>query len=367
MTLSRKVQSELNLASLTTVGDTQSITSSAASGFSESTGDPLPDEATMLNSTTMKTTIECEALVALRELGTLVARRQGLRVDKFNNGLMELFSTTKGPEAPFQSINEEDEDMQTSPLHKSYEGSGSQQDLTPRRPLRKFQSQPQLNMKRKHRRQFSFEPGADQLQALKDEFGTHNDQILNSESDDSDTPLLLQAHRPTLDSQSTNSASSLQTLNADFDKPSKIPSPVQASGRVHPRRENSASSQHSVYVGSEESRRDSRSSVTTAFEVRTNSSGNVRPSQSRTGSRQNILAADNSRDQSGRTRLRNNAMALAAARAAGNGSQSSLSEGGSLSRSSSRPPAPQAVRPAGPVKSENSDSKKGRRGQVNGT
>jgi hypothetical protein len=357
MTLSRKVQSELDLVSLTKTGATQSIISSAASGCSDSTGDPLPDETVASNPAHMEVTVECDAFIALRELGALVARRRGLKIESFNDGLMKLFSKTRGADDPFEMIEEEEEeDTQTTALNKNTESSKLGQTQTPGRSLLRFQSQPQLDVKHKHRRQFSFEPGADQLLALKEELGAHKNQAQNSDSDDSDIPLLLQAHRLMSGSQSVMSNSS-QTLNADFDKPSKIPSPVQALGRVRPRRENSASSIHSK---SNENRRDSQSSVQTAF--RSNSSRNLRPSQSRNSSIQNLRAADSSllsKDHSSGLRLRNNAMALAAARAAGNGSQTSLSEGGGPSRNSSRPPVSRAVHTESLGKVENINPQEG--------
>jgi hypothetical protein len=357
MTLTRKAQSELDLVSLTKMGATQFIASSAASGCSDSTGDPLSDEIMASNPVNMEPTVECDAFIALRELGALVARRRGLKVESFNDGLMKLFSNTRGADDPFESIQEEEEeDTQITAFNRNSESGKPGQIQTSEPPLRRFQSQPQLDVKHKHCRQFSFEPGADQLLAFKEELGTPKAQAQNSDSEDSDTPLLLQDHHLASGSQSVMSASP-QILNADFDKPSKIPSPVQTLGRVRPRRENSASSIHSK---TNDNRRDSQSSIQTAF--RSNSSRNLRPLQSRNSSIQNLRAADSSlpsKDHSSGLRLRNNAMALAAARAAGNGSQTSLSEGGGSSRNSSRPPVSRAVHKEGLGKVENDNPPKG--------
>ncbi|KAL1799957.1 hypothetical protein ACET3X_000299 [Alternaria dauci] len=243
LTLSRKVQSELNLVANYKTKTSRSFTSSVASGFSAGSGDPLPDEMAILEHTGMEPATECEALVALRELGTLVARRRGLDTNSFNHDLMMLFLQNRPVERTTEGVEEQD-------VRPSQQGKGSKIEqqqcpdpsLAPRHNLRRFQSQPQLNTPQKHRRQFSFEPGADQLEALTEEFGALDSETNESESDDSDTPLLMRAERPALDSQSIRSTSSSQTLGGDFAKPSKIPSPVQTMGRS--RQEGSASSLH---------------------------------------------------------------------------------------------------------------------------
>ena len=219
--------------------------------------------------------------------------------------------------------------------------------------MRKFQSQPHLSTTQKHRRQFSFEPGADQLEALAEEFGALDGETNESGSDDSDTPLLMRAERPALDTQSIRSTSSSQNLGADLAKPSKIPSPVQTMGRS--RREDSASSLQSVYARPQDSRRESRSSVITAF--REHLSGNIRPElQSRHSSINDLRASDSStasREQIGATRLRNSNMAVAAARAASDASQTSLSE-----RSSPRLSLSRTNNAGGPVRPVHDDSKR---------
>ncbi|KAI4930490.1 uncharacterized protein J4E92_004322 [Alternaria infectoria] len=192
LTLSRKVQSELNLVAIQKTRPSRSFTSSVASGFSGGSGDPLPDEMTILEHTGMEPATECEALIALRALGTLVARRRGLEVNSFNHGLMMLFSQTRSAEKLTAHV--EENDTQT-PRQKTSSDNGTyeyfDQGLAPRHTLRKFQSQPQLNTTQKHRRQFSFEPGADQLEALTEELKALDGEANESGSDDSDTPLLM--------------------------------------------------------------------------------------------------------------------------------------------------------------------------------
>lgn len=354
LTLSRKVQSELNLTAIHKTKPSRSFTSSVTSGFSGGSGDPLPDEMAVLEHTGMEPATECEALVALRELGTLVARRRGLDLRSFNHSLMMLFSQTRPAERIVEGIEERD-------ARPSRQGMGSNSgkpqyadtSLAPRHNLRKFQSQPHLSTTQKHRRQFSFEPGADQLEALAEEFGALDGETNESGSDDSDTPLLMRAERPALDTQSIRSTSSSQNLGADLAKPSKIPSPVQTMGRS--RREDSASSLQSVYARPQDSRRESRSSVITAF--REHLSGNIRPElQSRHSSINDLRASDSStasREQIGATRLRNSNMAVAAARAASDASQTSLSE-----RSSPRPSLSRTNNAGGPVRPVHDDSKR---------
>ncbi|KAF7681402.1 hypothetical protein GT037_000378 [Alternaria burnsii] len=354
LTLSRKVQSELNLTAIHKTKPSRSFTSSATSGFSGGSGDPLPDEMAVLEHTGMEPATECEALVALRELGTLVARRRGLEVSSFNHSLMMLFSQTRPAERIAEGIEERD-------ARPSRQGMGSNSgkpqypdtSFAPRHNLRKFLSQPHLSTPQRHCRHFSFEPGADQLEALAEDFGALDGETNESGSDDSDTPLLMRAERPALDTHSIRSTSSSQNLGADLAKPSKIPSPVQTMGRS--RREDSASSLQSVYARRQDSRRESRSSVITVF--REHPSGNGRPEpQSRHSSINDLRASDSStgsREQIGATRLRNSNIAVAAARAASDASQTSLSE-----RSSPRSFLSRTNNAGGPVRPVHDDSKR---------
>jgi hypothetical protein len=264
-----------------------------------------------------------------------VARRRGLEQDSFNRGLMMLFSQTKP--ATYSVVHHDEENVQTSLNHTGTKNSPTENAVAQQRPMRKFQSQPQLSMQQKHRRQFSFEPGVDQLQALAEETRMPDAELHDVGSVCSDTPLLMYAARQVHDSHFTMSTSSTQNLSADFGKPSKIPSPVQTLGRS--RQESSASSLQSIHSRPQDSRRGSRSSVLTAF--RESSSGSLRPSlNSRNGSIQSLRTADSpvSKDCISGTRLRNNVITTtaAAARVAGNKSQTSSSEDGSPKPSASR-------------------------------
>jgi hypothetical protein len=68
-TLSRKVQSELNLTKLSRMDTAESITkSSISSGFSGGAGDPLPDEIQSSPPAVGDMTMDCDAIIALREV-----------------------------------------------------------------------------------------------------------------------------------------------------------------------------------------------------------------------------------------------------------------------------------------------------------
>jgi hypothetical protein len=275
MTLSRKVQSELSLTSLSRkdLAPREFITNSVVSGFSGSTGDPLPDEILAPLPEIVESPVECDAFVALRELGTLVARRRGLHVDSFLDSLMMLFTTTtysgpmvesaKGKSSPAPPAMDSSTDVG---------GPIDQEVLTPTPTLGKNQSRPRVNPPQKHRRQFSFEMGDDYLLALEHGLVSRQAGGLESNATDSETLRSADHGRFTAQQPSLTSTPSSQTLSAEFSKPSKIPSPVQTLGRM--RRENSMSSLRSTLGGPAENRRDSRSSTMTAF--RENSTTNLR-------------------------------------------------------------------------------------------
>lgn len=66
--LSRKVQSEMNLVKLRRIDTASSIEdSSVTSGFSGA-GDPLPDEMSSPISAMADVAVDCDAMVALREV-----------------------------------------------------------------------------------------------------------------------------------------------------------------------------------------------------------------------------------------------------------------------------------------------------------
>ncbi|KAF1843793.1 uncharacterized protein K460DRAFT_342364 [Cucurbitaria berberidis CBS 394.84] len=333
MTLSRKVQSELNLASMARMEASQSITNSVNSRFSGSIGDPLPDEMAEPTLALIESAVECDAFVALRELGKLVARRRGLNVDSFSEGLIMLLS--KASEATHPGHSEE---QNTQPALLSHASSSNGKPYvegisTSRPALRRFQSQPQLSSDQHRRRHFSFEPGDDQLQELEEDIKLHEARNRDGDSSGTDTPSLGRLRNPKLELQLTDPKPSSHTLSVEFPKPSKIPSPMQTSGRV--RRETSASSLQSIFARPNLDRRDSRSSILTV--VRQSSGGSVRfDSTSMSSSSHNLRTADSSlplKDPQGSLRFRNSVIALAAARTA---EKMSVCKGDSPARNSSR-------------------------------
>jgi hypothetical protein len=67
--LSRKVQSELDLMKFVRMNTAESVAdSSITSGFSGGPGDPLPDEIPSSPPALAETTIDCDAIVVIREV-----------------------------------------------------------------------------------------------------------------------------------------------------------------------------------------------------------------------------------------------------------------------------------------------------------
>lgn len=269
--LSRKVQSELNLATMHKAKERPSISGSVASIFSGGSGDALPDETAIFKQSIMQPATECNALIALRELGTLVARQRGLEPRTFNEGLMKLFSQSRRAEPPALCQHAKDANptirQDTDSEKPCWERTGAHGHR-----VRKFQSQPQLSTPRKHHRQFSFEPGADELQALTEEMGY--DAAVYVGNSESMTQSSMHATYNTSDSQPNKSSSPAPSSKAESVKRSKIPSPVHNVGRS--RKEVSTASLHSIYGWYQDSRRGSGSSVVTAF--REKGSGSMQPS-----------------------------------------------------------------------------------------
>jgi hypothetical protein len=283
-TLSRKVQSELNLATLHKIRPAPSITDSAASVFTRGSGDALPDETSVLSQMDMQPATECNAFIALRELGTLVARRRGLQPDSFSDGLMLLLSQSRPADPPGLDSNEKESNPASS-QDVDVKKQSLEQAVNKTCMVGSLQSQPQVSTQQGHHRQFSFEPGTDELQALSEEAMLSDLNVHDSDPQGSVTQLSMDAGCYTPGSPSASLAWSTSSLSAKLCKPSKIPSPVQSLGRS--RKESSASSLQSMHSKSQESRRGSRSSVVTAF--RENSSGRVeRRVQSRDSSLQSM-------------------------------------------------------------------------------
>ncbi|KAF2869003.1 hypothetical protein BDV95DRAFT_108906 [Massariosphaeria phaeospora] len=334
LTLSRKVKSELDLARIGNTNIPNSPSHSFYSGFSES-GDPLPDEIGPSSVGILDSVVECEAFVALSNLGMLVARRKGLDVEKFQARLMSLFSTVEDDEmnAESEASLREANTVLPATVNSSEENSN----WTPNRRVRRFHSHPLLCSDQRRRRHFSFEPGDDQPEALDGDSGSQQSTrpMFEDNSTSSELSLSPGLHIKTQDEVSSDDS---KALTAEYQKPSKIPSPAQrpALGRV--RREDSVSSLQSVSGRScLDDRRASKSSVLTAY--RNNSQESMRPQMN---SRSNSTETQHHVDQVGGLSLRNSVVALAAARAAGQGDyspgskSSSSGKGGKKTSASSR-------------------------------
>ncbi|KAF2641435.1 hypothetical protein P280DRAFT_313169 [Massarina eburnea CBS 473.64] len=243
VTLSRKVKSELNMLNMGAVNSLNSAAYSADSEFSW-TGDPLPDEIDAGLLTTVDSSTDYDALAALRELGGLVAQKKGINLKRFMTRLMELLSENDAAKAPEMELNAD-----------SVISNDSENELmmTPNQKLRHAQSHPLLGSAYKRRRHFSFEPGDDL---------SYPKALVESSPESSP-----RYHTP------GNEASIVNTTNP---KPSKIPSPAQRSAYGSARREGSVSSLQSIGGRfHQDDRRDSRSSILTAF--RESSRGGLHP------------------------------------------------------------------------------------------
>ncbi|KAF2849300.1 hypothetical protein T440DRAFT_452633 [Plenodomus tracheiphilus IPT5] len=222
---------------------------------------------------------ELDAFIALRELGGLVAERRGIEADIFVDGLMALLSNINKVQSCRQSPDETHQSpLSTSrrkPQFLSRDAGGLA--LTRRRTLRRFQSQPQLSIHHQLRRHFSFDLGDDQLHEL-EEFDTYAHSPAGSSSSALDMSQSPQQDSIMLRTHSAISTPSSQTLSAESQRPSKIPSPVGTLGRT--RREDSTSSLQTVIARPADGRRDSNSSIRTGT-----SANNLRASESTAASK----------------------------------------------------------------------------------
>ncbi|EUC49728.1 hypothetical protein COCMIDRAFT_32944 [Bipolaris oryzae ATCC 44560] len=274
-TLSRHVQSELDLSTMRKARPPSSVTGSDSSDFSARSGDALSDE-TSIHQTEMQPATECNAFIALRELGTLVARRRGLQPDIFNHKLMMLLSEPM-PEEPSIVLDNEADAGAVTLQDINVKKQALEQGVTQTRIAERLHSQPQLSAHQGHRRQFSFEPGADELQALFEE-ATLDDMYTHYEGpEDSVAQVSSHTIRYTPVIRSERSRGSTQSSRADFGNMSDYPSPAPSLGRSS--QGSSTSSSEGMDKTYQEGRRGSQSSVVTAFREDVGS-GRVQPRDS---------------------------------------------------------------------------------------
>ncbi|KAF2629934.1 hypothetical protein BU25DRAFT_485025 [Macroventuria anomochaeta] len=352
-TLSRKVKSELNLMGLRHADALQSL-SNAVTPDPLSTTEHVPEEANPEHGLLVKDPIECDAFIALKELGALVARRKGLDVSSFVNGLLALL--TSGQAAKTVIEPNANEDKMQSPAAEKDRKVVPADDVTPRPPFRKPRPHSYQELDQKRRRHFSFEPGDDQMRELEADLKSY-DSLSQTDSTDSESSSssAFRLFDDGLQTGDDDSIPLLSSLGADFPKPSMIPSPVQTVGRM--RRENSMSSLQSVFVKNiRDDRHNSRTSVQTAFREAASANASIK-SKSRSSSNHNLRAAESplgSKERLNSLANRHSTAALAAARAA-EARSSNLSR--SNTRLSTATSSSRTRQTAGQERSENNDPK----------
>ncbi|KAI8939700.1 hypothetical protein NX059_003456 [Plenodomus lindquistii] len=226
------------------------------------------------HSTPIDSDFELDSFIALRELGVMFAKRRGIEPDTFTVGLVALLSKVDRVQSYPHSIRDDDQHRKSPALETAcrptprYNGLP----LAQKHNLRRLQSQPQLSIDQQRQRHFSFDLGDDQLQELA-ELG------ISTQSPGADLSLELQRSPSsrrgciTPGTQYEISNSSSQASLTDSQKPTKIPSPVGTLGRT--RREGSTSSSQTLFARPAVGRRESNTSVRTAFKKQSRT--NLRP------------------------------------------------------------------------------------------
>lgn len=311
--LPQKVKSELDFANLRNI-DTSIATSGTVKLQLTSTHD-LEAQDPLQAGDLARDPLECEAFVALKELGVPVARRKGLEVFRFIIGLMTLLicvdscQNRTSPSTHHNQVNE---------LITAGSSGYPAKDVAPRPPSRKPRSLSHTEHDHTRRRHFSFEPGDDQMR----EIGISPDPYdLLSQAGSTDSGFsassAFRLFDDGLETDNNNITDLLASRTGEIPRPTMIPSPVQTMGRV--RRENSTSGLQSVFVkNNQDDRRNSRTSIQTAFREEANVSASTK-SKGRSTSSQNVPVAGSplsSKERLNGLANRQSNVALAAARAA---------------------------------------------------
>ena len=263
----------------------------------------------------VKDALECDAFIALKELGALVARRKGLEVSSFVNGLMALLTSTDTAKSIVESAAH---DRKLWNLAAEESRKASADDVTPRPPLQKPRSQSYQELDQKRRRHFSFEPGDDRVRETEADLKPY-DSLSQTDSTDSESSssAVFRLFDEGLRAGDGGSIPLLASLRTDIPRPSMIPSPVQTMGRV--RRENSMSSLQSLFAKNvQDDRRSSRTSIQTAFREVSSANASIK-SKSRSSSNHNLCVVESplgSKERLSSLANRYSTAALAAARAA---------------------------------------------------
>ncbi|KAH9861974.1 hypothetical protein IAQ61_010175 [Plenodomus lingam] len=227
--LSRKVQSELDLKSIVRGNEEWSF---HADDVSDNLGGLSVDKITGPRMST-DSKLECDSIIALRQLGGLIARRRGIEIDTFVDGLVALLSTVKKTQTCPRSSGEQGIQACSPALGKPDTSTGNPlgQHSIQRHKLRRFQSQPQLGIGRQRRRHFSFDLGDDQLEEL-EAFDMYTHSFSGEVSSEWEESPSLQHGRIAPRAHSVLAIPSSQPSSVDIQKPSKIPSPVGTLGRT---------------------------------------------------------------------------------------------------------------------------------------
>ncbi|KAJ8108188.1 hypothetical protein OPT61_g8345 [Boeremia exigua] len=325
-TLSRKVKSELNLVDSRYVDAVQPATEVTTFNRSRTTKSASHEVATGADQLTVDD-VEFDALLALKELGALVARRKGMDGANFINTLMALL-TSADTAAIIQPIASSTKKQ--NPLVEANEDISADDGMR-RSPPRKPQPQTCHESDQERRRHFSFELGDDQMQEHLADLSSYQSSS-PTDSSDSETKSLADLYMSAGKSRPDNGNTTPLHLSSDADcpKPTMIPSPVQTVGRV--RRENSMSSLQSTFIkNSQDSRHNSRTSIQTVFGEASSANASIK-SKSRSSSKQNLRVVESlssSKERQDSLSNRHSTFALAAARAAESRS-SNVSRGSTL-------------------------------------
>lgn len=323
--LSQKVRSELDLTSLSDTHLTESSPRTAALEQTEVT-QAARKRATLDGTHLLEYFHNCDALIALKELGILVARQRGLDVSNFVNGLMGLLTPTEVAASICEPNVCENRlwNPTTTEISKI-----SADDVTPQAQLQRSQTQPNLHSGRNDQRHLSFETGDDQAQGL--EVNLRSYASLSHTNTTGPGPLSFSTTTywfpEGLDQCNDDTNSLPPSIGVDVSKSTMIPSPVQTVGRI--RRENSVSSLQSVFVKNiEDDGYNSRPNIHTTFRKTSNASISIKPKR-KSSPTQNLHTVESplgSEERSNKLANRYSAAALAASRAveARNGSLSRI-------------------------------------------
>lgn len=310
---SRKVKSEVNLTDLRHVDHpypTPGGTDSISSRYRRNTYETAAVQVDQL----VESPLVCDAFIALKELGVLVARRKGLEESQFVKGLMVLFSSAESGDGKIALPIQHDQESGLATMNESKTSAGN---ITLRPLSRKTRFQSRLEHNQTRRRHFSFEPGDDHIREPGTDLRSHDAlsqaSLTNSDFASSSDFSLFDS----LETDDDDTTHCLASASGDPPKPTMIPSPVQTMGRI--RRENSMSSLQSVSVKKNlGDRHDSRISIQTAFQETASISTSIK---SRNGSRssQNLYITESpagSKERLNGVANRQSSIALTAARVA---------------------------------------------------